>query len=96
MGFIRVLRALQGAAGVFAEEAGGHAGEGAEHLGKIVVVADAHLLRHGGDGQTALQQQPLGGLDAALGDEPGQGAPAGQLLGQGAQLGAADVDSFSI
>ena len=75
----------------FAETAGRHAGDGAEYLGKIVVVADSHLLRDGGDGKAALEQQAFGGDDAALGDELGQGLPAGQLFGQSAQLGAADV-----
>ena len=73
------------------EIAGGGAGEGAEDPGEVVVVADAHLLRHGGDGQVALEQEGLGGVDAPLGDDVGQGAPPGELLGQAAELGAADV-----
>ena len=62
----------------FAETAGRHAGDGAEYLGKIVVVADSHLLRDGGDGKAALHQKTLGGTDAPLGNEIGQGVPAGQ------------------
>ena len=53
------------------EGAGGGARHGPEHLGKVVVVADAHLLRHGGDGHVALEEQALGCVDAPLGDEAG-------------------------
>ena len=76
---------------LFAEGAGSGAGHGAENLGKIVVVADTDLFGHGGDRQAALYKQPLSGADAPLSDELRQGLSAGQLLGQGAQLGAADV-----
>ena len=66
---------------VFPKGSGRGAGEGAEDPGEVVVVADAHGLGHGGDGQVVLQQQDLGRVDAPLGDEIGEGAAAGELLG---------------
>ena len=51
---------------LLAKGAGCGAGHGAEDLGKIVVIADAHLLRNGRDGQTGLHQQTLGSLNAPI------------------------------
>ena len=92
------------APGILAEGGGGGARNRAEYLGKIVIIADAHRLGHGGDGQIALHQHPFGGVDPPLGDEIGQGLSSGQLLCQSTQLGPANVhlpemearDSFSI
>ena len=51
---------LRRAVHAFAKAAGGHAGDGAEHLGEIIVIADANGLGHGGYGH----------IDGEAGEKP--------------------------
>ena len=74
------------------EGAGRRPGDGAEDLGKIIVISDPYCLRDCGDSQAALQQKQLRGVDPALGDKVIQRLAPGQLLGQAAQLSPPDVE----
>ena len=68
----RPFLSLPIAAAVFlAVGAGSKAGEGFEDLRKVVIVAEAHLLRHGGYRRVAPDEQVFGRVDAPLGNNMG-------------------------
>ena len=56
------------AARFLSESAGSDAGHGPENLGEIIVVADANLLRHSGDGQGKANGPRRGARAGTVGD----------------------------
>ena len=79
----RPFLSLPIAAAVFlAVGAGCKIGEGFEDLRKIIIVAEAHFLRHGRYRCITSDKQLFCGVDAPLGNDVGQGASPGELFRQ--------------
>ena len=71
--------------------AGCHARLSPKNLCEIVIIADSNRLGHRCNGLIASDQQQLGSLYPALGNDMRKGLPTGEPLCQRTQLGTADV-----